>query len=169
MLRQIALKNLEQEAFNAEAGTTLATLTHRSRRTPVIRAIVALQVAYDYLDGLVEQPHGDPLRNGKQLLSALVDAVSLKAEPKGDDYRHHPQRDDGGYLQALIEAVRGALTEIPTNATFAEVALDAATRCAEAQARTHAASSAGTAQLEQWARRRAAGSALSCRSSSPAR
>ncbi len=40
---------------------TLATLAPRSHRRPTVRAIVAIEVLYDYLDGLTEQPLADPL------------------------------------------------------------------------------------------------------------
>ncbi len=159
-LRELALENLSKEGFNAEAGATLATLTSRAHRPRVIEAIVAFQVMYDYLDGLVEQPSPDPLRNGRQLLKALTDAVSQPPESNPDYYRHSPQADDGDYLQTLVTTIRSAIAELPAMGTLATAIHSAAARCAEGQAQTHAAKNVGTAQLEQWAKHEAAGTPL---------
>jgi len=160
VLRELALENLSEEGFNAEAGATLATLAPRAQRPHVVRAIVAFQVMYDYLDGLIEQPSTDPLRNGRQLLKALTDAVSRPPEPHPDYYRYSPQTDDDEYLQTLVTTIRRTLAEIPATRTLATVIHGAAARCAEGQAQTHAAKNGGTAQLELWAKREAAGTPL---------
>lgn len=161
-LRELALENLSEEGFNAEAGATLATLTPRAQRVRAVEAIVAFQVMYDYLDGLVEQPSDEPLRNGRQLLKALVDAVSQPPQPGADAdyYRYNRRTEDGGYLQSLISTIGGAIGALPASSAFADVIRAAAARCAEGQAQTHAAKRMGTAQLEEWAKREAAGTAL---------
>jgi len=74
-LRALALEKLQSERFNAEVAATLATLAPRSRRARAVEAIVSLEVAYDYLDGLTEQPAADPLRSGRRLSMALTDAL----------------------------------------------------------------------------------------------
>ncbi|HEY3864476.1 MAG TPA: polyprenyl diphosphate synthase [Solirubrobacteraceae bacterium] len=160
LLRELALEKLSEEGFNAEAGATLATLTPRAQQPRVLEAIVAFQVMYDYLDALVEQPSDDPLRNGRQLLRALVDAVSPPSEHDGDYYRYNPQSDDGGYLQTLVQTIAGAIVELPATSAFAEMVHAAAARCAEGQAQTHAAKTIGNAELEQWAQREATDTAL---------
>ncbi len=154
-LQAVALVNLHEEGFNAQATATLATLAPRERRKPVVEAIVGLQIIYDYLDSLVEQPLADPLGEGRPLYHALVDAVVLRAEPTGDYYPHTPQRDDGGYLQELIGVVRRALTQLPSQAAIAEASERAAKRCAEAQVRAHAAPTLGRTQLTRWAQHNA--------------
>ncbi len=60
-LRQVALVNLREEGFNAQATATLATLAPRDYRKPVVDAIVGLQIIYDYLDSLVERPLANPV------------------------------------------------------------------------------------------------------------
>ena len=152
VLQEVALANLREEGFNAQATATLATLAPREHRKSVVEAIVGLQVIYDYLDSLVERPLADPLEEGRPLYQALVDAVVLRTEPKGDYYAHTPQPDDGGYLQELVSVVRSALTQLPCRAAIAEAAERAANRCAEAQVRAHAAPTLGRTQLTQWAR-----------------
>ena len=78
-LRALALSNLEGERFNVEVAATLATLAPRRHRPRAIEAIVALQVMYDYLDGLSEQPAADPLGNSRRLFSAFGDALAPRA------------------------------------------------------------------------------------------
>jgi hypothetical protein len=159
-LQEVALVNLREEGFNAQATATLATLAPREHRASAVEAIVGLQVIYDYLDSLVERPLADPLGDARQLYHALIDAVVLDTEPRGDYYTHIPPPDDGGYLEELVRVVRSALTRLPRKAAIAEVSKRAAERCAEAQVHAHAAPALGSAQLKLWARNNAAGTGL---------
>ena len=88
-------------------------LRPRSHRPAVIRAQLAFQAIYDYVDTLAEQPHANPIRNARQLHRALPAALNLASSP-GDYYRHHAHRDDGGYLQAITNACRAALATLPS-------------------------------------------------------
>lgn len=151
-LRQVALANLREEGFNAQATATLATLAPRSYRKPAVEAIVGLQVIYDYLDSLVERPLADPLGDRHQLYRAFMDAVLLDREPLGEYYPPAHPTADGGYLRKLVSVVRGALARLPSQAKVAEVSAHAAARCTEAQVRAHATPLLGNTQLERWAR-----------------
>jgi len=162
LLAGAARANLGAERFNAQLAATLATLAPRALRARAVAAIVALQVAYDYLDTLTEQPTAarllaDPLGDGRRLQQALLDAVAPASEPHGGYYDGLAHADDGGYLRELVNTVRGALGGLPGAATIAPVALRAAARCAEAQVLAHAAPLTGDAELERWARSEAAG------------
>jgi len=53
-LAQLASAKLAEESFNAEVAATLATLAPRAQRERVLKAIVALEVLFDYLDGRSE-------------------------------------------------------------------------------------------------------------------
>lgn len=150
-LRTLALEKLEGERFNSEVAATLATLAPRARRKPVVEAIVAYEVMYDYLDGLTEQPADDPLRNGSELYRAFTDAISPDIEPSGGYYALHRQQNDNGYLLGLVEAVRSSLQRLPSATAISETSRCAAQRCAEAQIRAHAAPALGNGQLERWA------------------
>lgn len=55
VLRALAMAKLTDEAFNAEVAATLATLAPRVQRETAVKAIVALEVLFDYLDGRTEQ------------------------------------------------------------------------------------------------------------------
>ena len=69
-LRALALEKLRGEGFHAEAAAMLATLAPRCHRQDVVEAIVALELLFDYLDGLTERPSGDPLGEGERLFGA---------------------------------------------------------------------------------------------------
>jgi tetraprenyl-beta-curcumene synthase len=155
-LRALALEKLAQESFNAEVAATLATLAPRKYRARVVEAIVAYEVMYDYLDGLTEQPTTDPLRDGRELFRAFTDAVEIPTVAIGGYYAHHQPKDDGGYLDALACAVQRALSQLPAAAAVTIACQQAATRCAEAQVRAHAADQLGTTQVEQWAHQQVA-------------
>lgn len=162
-LQAVALANLHEEGFNAQATATLATLAPRKDRKLVIDAIVALQVIYDYLDSLIERPLADPLDDGRRLYHALIDAVALDTQPRDDYCTNAPWSNDGGYLKELVSTVRGALTQLPSIDATIEVSKRAAERCAEAQVRAHAIPALGGAQLEQWATCNARGTGLQWR------
>jgi hypothetical protein len=161
-LRTLALDKLREEHFNAQVAATLATIAPRQHRARVVEAIVALEVIYDYLDGLTERTAAEPLRSGERLYGALTDALaSQSASP--DYYEYLPHCDDGGYLYALSSSVRAALALLPGTAASAEVGMRSAMRCAQAQVRVHAAPQVGVTQLDDWSRREASGSALGWR------
>jgi tetraprenyl-beta-curcumene synthase len=149
-LRAAALSALREKGRNAEATAVFAILAPRTRRAAAIRAITALQSAIDYLDSLSEQPVDDPLANGLALHEAVVDAVSPGPQ-MSDWYRLHPQRDDGGYLAALVASCRRELSALPATGPVLPILERAARRCGEGQSHTHAVAGAGTAQLESWA------------------
>jgi tetraprenyl-beta-curcumene synthase len=151
-LRTLALHTLGEEGFAAEVAATLATLTPRRHRAQAIRAIVALEVMYDYLDGLTEQPTPDPLANGRQLFKALTDALDPGAALDEDYYRHHPSGGDDGYLQELAATVKDTLASLPHAGALTPTMLSAAARCAEAEVLTHAATLSNSSLAERWAR-----------------
>lgn len=150
-LQEIALKNLREEAFNAQATATLATLAAPHYRRPAIEAIVGLQVTYDYLDSLIEQPHPDPIANGHRLYRAFVDAIAPEREPSDQYYEQTQNMDDDGYLSELVATVRTALLRLPNQAATKQVAIHAAERCSSAQVRAHATAVTGEEQLRNWA------------------
>jgi tetraprenyl-beta-curcumene synthase len=147
-LRAAALASLRDKGRNAEATAVFAILAPRDRRASTLRAMTALQVAIDYLDSLGEARVDEPLADGLALHQAIRDAVSPGAAP-GDWYRHHPQREDGGYLAALVAAGQEVVAELPAAAL--PLLRRAATRCGEGQSYTHAAVRAGAGALKAWA------------------
>jgi tetraprenyl-beta-curcumene synthase len=149
-LRRHALAALADKAANVEATAVFAGLAPRRSRRGVIRASTALQVAVDYLDSLGEDPGPDPLRDGLELHGALADALNPGAE-QGNWYDHHPQCEDGGYLERLVAACRDSALTLPSAAAVLPVARRAAVRCGEGQAHTHATPTGSSEPLQGWA------------------
>ncbi|HEY5343366.1 MAG TPA: DUF2600 family protein [Solirubrobacteraceae bacterium] len=162
MLRELALPKLRDEGFTAEAAAMLATRAPRRYRKAAVQAIVAIEVMYDYLDGLSEQPSPDPLADGERLFAVLIAAVAVPGAVTPESPEPAPQ-SDGGYLEALSRAVVIAVAQLPAASAIAEAAQWIAARCAQAQIRMHAAPRLGTAQLERWGRAEAEGTGLDWR------
>jgi tetraprenyl-beta-curcumene synthase len=150
ILREQALAALTEKAANAEATGVLACLAPRRGRRTLIRASTALQVAVDYLDSLGEQPGPDPLRDGLALHGALAAALEPGAET-ADWYAHHPQREDGGYLEQLVLTCRQAAASLPAAGPILPLARRAIIRCGEGQSQTHAAAGGDGEGLRRWA------------------
>jgi tetraprenyl-beta-curcumene synthase len=161
-LRALALSKLDGEGFHAEAAAMLATFAPRTRRSSVIEAIVALEVLFDYLDGLTELPSRDPLREGDRLFSALIDAVTVPSAATGKSLEQ-PVSSDGGYIEALSRGVSAAVARLPAASAITDLAQRVASRAGEAQTRMHAADQLGMGQLEEWGRAEAGGTELEWR------
>lgn len=80
--RAQALAALSEKGLNVEATAVFATLAPRPTRAAAIRAMVALQVAIDYLDTLGEQRSAGDTRYLEQLFGCYRD--SARALPSHD-------------------------------------------------------------------------------------
>jgi tetraprenyl-beta-curcumene synthase len=161
-LRALALWKLHGEGFHAEAAAMLATLAPRSRRDSVVEAIVALELMFDYLDGLTERPSRDPLLDGERLFAALFDAVAVGSASTAVGFEPERTRD-GGYLEMLSRTVSSNLGPLPSVLEIAAVVERTVQRSARAQIQMHAIGEVGVAPLEEWATTEANGSALGWR------
>jgi tetraprenyl-beta-curcumene synthase len=159
VLRAHAATKLQDEWGNTEVIATLCTLAPRRHRRTVIDAAVALQVMYDYLDAVTEEPASRSLEDGRQLFRTFAVALT-PGEPPVDYYRYHPHHDDSGYLDALVAEARAAIEQLPALAAVLPIARAAALRFGEAQVRSHAVEREGVLQLEAWATKRAATTGL---------
>ena len=149
-LREAALAALRRKGANAEATGVFALLAPRARRAEALRAMTALQTAIDYLDALGERPLEDPLAAGLALHEALPEALDPGGE-RSRWYRRIPQREDGGYLAALVDTCRAAVAALPGREATLPAARRAARRCGEGQSHTHAAGEDDGTPLRAWA------------------
>lgn len=159
-MRRLALAKLTEEGFNAEVAATLATLVPRQRRTEVTRAMVALQVLYDLLDGLTEWGAAPSARAASHIYLALTDAVSVRQRGR---FGRQAVMDETGYLLALSGEVRNVLPRLPAYALVGPALRRNAERVSQAQVMIHFAGELGTAHMEQWARQQAAWTPLAWR------
>lgn len=145
-LREHALRKLRSESMTAEGAAAFAILSTARSCRDVVRACVAFEVIYDYVDALGEEPVPDVLGHNRVLYGALVAAFA-----PNDGWRADPLCDDGGYLRALIEACGCALALLPAGESVRPTLLRLARRAAEAQSLHHAYDANGDPALARWA------------------
>lgn len=112
-LRRQALASQRLKRFHAQGGAAFALLAP-AWTDQLVTAIVALQTISDYLDNLCDRS-GPPVEEDfRQLHQATLAAVRVTGgAPPPAYYARHPRHADGGYLEALVEACRGALASLP--------------------------------------------------------
>jgi tetraprenyl-beta-curcumene synthase len=159
VLRDLALKALAKRG-NMEGAAAFAILVPRANRRKVVRALVAFQAAYNYVDILAEQPCDDLVANGRRLHEALCAALSpgaerIDPEPLGtepvDYYALHAQRQDGGYLDELVHGCAEVLSTLPSYPAVEASALQAAGRIVACQSLSLGEPHQAQDQLEHWA------------------
>ncbi len=148
-LRRLALITQRVERGNLEGAAAFAVLVPRAHRARVVRAVVAFQVIYDYVDTLAEQPGADPIANGRQLHLALLTALDPGSDHP-DYYEHHPKHHDDGYIRNLIDTCRNALGALPSYAFVVEPALRAAGRMVAYQSLNHEGAGDNRRALAGW-------------------
>jgi tetraprenyl-beta-curcumene synthase len=150
-LRRIAFDSLRKRG-NIEGAAAFAAFAPRVHRAAVVRALVAFQAAYNYADMLSEQPHVQAIANGRRLHEALLVALDPGGAPHLDYYAYHPQHDDGGYLQELVDTCRAALGTLPSYAAVAKSARIAAERIVTFQSLNVGKKQGDHDALARWAR-----------------
>lgn len=148
-LRHHALAALAKRG-NIEGAALFATLAPAVHRRRAIRALVAYQSAYNYLDALSELPSDDPIANGEQLHQALLTALHPDAEHP-DYYARNPDRGDGAFLTMMVDTCRSAVAGLPSFAAIAPLARAAAGRIVDFQALNLNERQGGHDALQQWA------------------
>jgi tetraprenyl-beta-curcumene synthase len=171
--RRIAIEKLDGERFNAEAAAMAATVAQPAYRAVAVEAIVAVEVMFDYLDGVSERPSPDPIADRERVHAPLLRVfapappadvesarqAALPAAPPAAPASVTPLVADASaqdpYLEALSQRARAALARLPARSAIDRAALRCATAAVEAQARMHAVAEIGAAELESWARGKA--------------
>jgi tetraprenyl-beta-curcumene synthase len=157
VLRAHALEGLSKRG-NLEGAALFAVLAPRSRRRQAVRALVAFQTAYNYIDKLAEQMSADPVANGRQLHHALLVALD-PAATHPDYYSLYPQSKDSGFLRMLVDTCRTALVTLPSRPAISAAASAAAARIVSFQSFNLTKDQGGYEALETWARRQGPDSA----------
>jgi tetraprenyl-beta-curcumene synthase len=150
-LRADANANLRSSRLNTEGAALFAILPRRRHRT-LIEVLIAYQTALDYLDTLSEDPGSEQRANGVQLHRALAELL----DPGGslsDYYRHHPWKDDGGYLRALVEAGRSGCTQLSGYERVQAMAIESARRMTVQSVNHEPHPERRVAALKAWAAR----------------
>ncbi len=112
LLRGDALDSLTRKRGHTDGAALLWTIP-RTRDPNLLRLLVAYEIIWDFLDCVNERGAAVGQTNGRQLHLALVDALD-PTRPISDYYRHHPWKDDGGYLRTLVEVCRECARKLPS-------------------------------------------------------
>ena len=110
-LRRQALASLSLKRFHSVGGSAYALFLPRAE-IRLIRPIVALQTISDYLDNLCDRSTSLSGVDFRQLHTAMLDAVRPGAFLR-PYYRFHPEKDDGGYLNQLVQTCQRSLSFLP--------------------------------------------------------
>jgi tetraprenyl-beta-curcumene synthase len=149
VLRRLALLTQRDERGNYEGAAAYAALVPHAYRARVVRAVVAFQTAYDYVDTLSEQPSADPVANGHRLHSALLCALDPDSA-HADYYEHAAASSDNGYIRRLVQACRDALGALPSYPAVITPALHAASTIVAYQSLNHELVQDGSRALARW-------------------
>jgi tetraprenyl-beta-curcumene synthase len=163
VLRQLALAALSEKRSNIEGAAAFAAFAPWSRRGEATKAAGAFQAVYNLLDMLGEQPSANPVLDGERLHNALLFALGWPSpQPPADGidpgvqqldwYEHHPQSEDGGYLNGLLKECREAFAALPRYAVAAPAARAAAERIVAFQSLNLSETQGDHLALELWAR-----------------
>jgi tetraprenyl-beta-curcumene synthase len=112
-IRTSALGALCHKRGNTDGAALFWTISGE-RNMGLICLLVAYQAMWDFLDTVSEQGASSGQRNGRALHRALIDAID-PPRARSDYYRHHGERDDGGYLRALVGACRARCGHLPSH------------------------------------------------------
>ncbi len=148
-LREDALSALHDKRGQTD-GAAMFSILPRARNSSLLQLLVAYQIIWDFLDSVNERGAHVGVANGCQLHIALIDALDPE-RPISDYYRHHPWREDGGYLKTLVTVCRERCAELPSYEHVRPLVVREATR-ARVLAINHELNPLNRdAQLQTWA------------------
>jgi tetraprenyl-beta-curcumene synthase len=108
-------------------GAALFTTLSQARRLHLLRLLVAYELIWDFLDTVNERGAQAGQANGRQLHLALIEALDPSA-PISNYYRHHPWKDDAGYLHRLVASCRQDCRLLPSYERVRSLVVQEATR-----------------------------------------
>jgi tetraprenyl-beta-curcumene synthase len=133
-----------------EGAALFAVLAPSAHRSDTVRALVAVQSIYNYVDELGDRPALDPAANLARMHEALLTALD-HSRPHSDYYAHCVHRDDGGYLHGMVEECRAALDRLASISAVAPHMLRVAGRIVAFQSLNLSERDGGHARLRDWA------------------
>ncbi len=111
-LQLLAVKSLKLKKFHCQGGCVFAVWAPKPYRAPLISGIVALQTISDYLDNLCDRAGLYDGAAFAALHRAFLDALNPGAKT-GNYYSRYPYKQDGGYLNSLVQACQRAICALP--------------------------------------------------------
>ena len=149
-LREAALDAILTKRDILEGAVAFAVLAPPAAQRVVVRAITAFELAFDYLDTLMEMPSSDPIANTYRLGQALL-SVFRPEMTQLSYYEYHPCGDDAGYLMRLVDTCRATIEELPSYAVIADAASHALAQIVKYQRLNHQSSCGSDDDFAVWA------------------
>lgn len=149
-LRDLAFEAHSVKRGNIDGSTAFAILAPRSHRAKVVRAQVAFQSIYDFVDTLSERADPHPIANSRRMHQALLDALD-RSSIERDYFARHPGHDDGGYLKEIVDTCRAAVWALPSQATVSDPSRRITKRIVAYQSLNMSESNGGHSYLARWA------------------
>lgn len=111
-LRKQALASIQSKSFHCHGGSFFAAPFGKYGNA-LVELIVAYQTLCDYLDNLCDRANVKDEAAFFQLHTALYDALNLES-PKHNYYEKYPYKDDGGYIDKLVDDCQRCLEYLPS-------------------------------------------------------
>ena len=108
-LREQALQSLKYKAFHCEGASVYSHISQNPE--PYLQFIVAYQTLCDYLDTLCDRSTSADLTDYRTLHQSLLDCFTPGA--KHNYYQKHADKEDGGYMEFLVEHCQKSLATLP--------------------------------------------------------
>ncbi|AKF93153.1 tetraprenyl-beta-curcumene synthase family protein [Brevibacillus laterosporus] len=111
-LRKQAIASMDSKKFHCQGGSVYASQVMAYKET-LVKLIVAYQTISDYLDNLCDRSTSlDPI-DFRQLHYSMQDALTPDA-PLRDYYEFREEKDDGGFLNALVLRCQEMIQKLPS-------------------------------------------------------
>lgn len=147
-LRKQALASIATKTFHCEGGALYGLLAGLHYKE-AIAFIVAYQTISDYLDNLCDRSTSRDPEDFRALHESMLQSLSPDT-PFSDHYRFRRERDDGGYLIALIQACRKVLRGLPNYHLGAAVLEELARLYIDLQVHKHVRKEERLPRLQTW-------------------
>ena len=147
-LRCQALASIETKTFHCEGGALYGMLAGDQYKQ-AIRFIIAYQTISDYLDNLCDRSTSQNPEDFRALHESMLHALTPDV-PLSDYYRFRQERDDDGYLAALVQTCRDVLRSLPQYKVAADDLLELAGVYCDLQVYKHVTESERLPRLQSW-------------------
>lgn len=134
-LRTQAIASMTSKKFHCQGGAVYACANLQQKHV-LIPLIVALQTISDYLDNLCDRSRSQDEMDFRMLHMSMLDAVNPGA-PLRDYYQYRDDRDDGGYLHALVRKCQSCIHLLPSYETVRSTVTELVSYYADLQVYKH--------------------------------
>ena len=147
-LRRQALSSIRTKRFHCEGGAVFSLLAGEDYLN-ILSFIVSFQTISDYLDNLCDRSDSLDPDDFHALHEAMMDALNPEAEIR-DYYRYRRNKDDGGYLSALIRNCQNVLSELKNYPLIRTYLIDLCEYYCALQVHKHVREEERVLRLKEW-------------------